>query len=58
MDEIRGLIEAHLDNTASPVAARILEDWSREQSSFWVISASGDSRSIPIVEQVEVPVSP
>jgi glutamate synthase domain-containing protein 3 len=58
LDEIRGLLEAHRDNTASPAAARILDNWSREQSSFWVISASGDSRPIPMVEQVEVPVSP
>jgi glutamate synthase domain-containing protein 2/glutamate synthase domain-containing protein 1/glutamate synthase domain-containing protein 3 len=58
LDDIRGLIEAHRDNTGSPVAARILEEWSREQGSFWVISASGDNRSVPVVEQVEVPVSP
>jgi glutamate synthase domain-containing protein 3 len=58
LDDIRGLIEAHRDNTGSPVAARILDEWSREQGSFWVISASGDNRSIPVLEQVEVPVSP
>jgi glutamate synthase domain-containing protein 3 len=58
LDDIRGLIEAHRDNTGSPVAARILEEWSQEQGSFWVISASGDNRPIPVVEQVEVPVSP
>jgi glutamate synthase domain-containing protein 3 len=58
LDDIRGLIESHLERTASPVAAAILGDWSREQGSFWVISASGDSRPIPIVEQAEVPVAP
>ena len=58
LDEIRGLLRPIGDNTASPTAARILDNWSAEQGSFWVISASGDSRPIPIVEQVEVPVSP
>jgi len=57
-EEIRALIESHRDNTGSPLAARILENWSQEQGSFWVISASGDSRAIPVIEQVEVPVSP
>ena len=42
LDDIRSLIESHRDDTGSPVAARILEDWSQEQGSFWVISASGD----------------
>jgi len=58
LDDIRGLIESHRENTGSPVAARILDDWSREQGSFWVISASGDQRAVPLVEQMEVPVSP
>jgi glutamate synthase domain-containing protein 3 len=58
LDDIRALIETHRDNTGSPVAVRILEDWPREQGSFWVISASGDRRAVPVLEQVEEPVSP
>jgi glutamate synthase domain-containing protein 3 len=56
LDDIRSLIESHRDNTGSPVAGLILDNWSREQGSFWVISAGGDRRATSVIEQVEVPV--
>jgi glutamate synthase (NADPH/NADH) large chain len=53
--DIRGLIESHLSNTGSPIAARILDDWPGNQASFWVISASGPAREPVRVEVGEVP---
>jgi glutamate synthase (NADPH/NADH) large chain len=53
--DIRALVEAHLSNTGSPVAAAILEDWPRQQGSFWVISAAGRAREPVRVEVGEVP---
>jgi glutamate synthase domain-containing protein 2/glutamate synthase domain-containing protein 1/glutamate synthase domain-containing protein 3 len=53
--DIRALVEAHLANTGSPIAAGILDDWSGQQGSFWVVSASGRAREPVPVEVVEVP---
>lgn len=58
LDDIRGMIESHLERTASPIAAAILDGWSEQQNAFWVISASGNSRSVPIIIEEEIPVSP
>ncbi len=53
--EIKTLLEAHRDQTGSPVSARILEQWTGEQGSFWVISASSRPQ-LPILAQAgEVP---
>jgi glutamate synthase (NADPH/NADH) large chain len=53
--EIRALVEAHLANTGSPVAAGILDAWPGLQGSFWVISASGRAREPVRIEVREVP---
>jgi glutamate synthase (NADPH/NADH) large chain len=53
--EIRALVEAHLANTGSPVAAGILDAWPGQQGSFWVISASGRAREPVRVQVGEVP---
>jgi glutamate synthase domain-containing protein 2/glutamate synthase domain-containing protein 1/glutamate synthase domain-containing protein 3 len=53
--EIRALVEAHLANTGSPVAAGILDAWPGLQGSFWVISASGRAREPVRVQVGEVP---
>jgi glutamate synthase (NADPH/NADH) large chain len=53
--EIGRLLEAHRDNTGSPVSTRILEEWAKEQGAFWVISAAGRAREPIRVEAVEVP---
>jgi glutamate synthase (NADPH/NADH) large chain len=57
LGDIRGLIEAHHAITNSPVADRILADWPRQQSSFWVISASGRPREPVRVEVGDVPAT-
>jgi glutamate synthase domain-containing protein 2/glutamate synthase domain-containing protein 1/glutamate synthase domain-containing protein 3 len=55
--DIRDLLEAHMTRTGSPVSARILEQWTAEQGSFWVISASSRPQ-VPILTQAgEVPAS-
>jgi glutamate synthase domain-containing protein 2/glutamate synthase domain-containing protein 1/glutamate synthase domain-containing protein 3 len=53
--DIRALLEAHRDNTGSPIAARILGDWPGQQGAFWVISTSGKAREPVRVEVGEVP---
>jgi glutamate synthase domain-containing protein 3 len=55
LSEIRSLIESHREYTGSPVADQILRDWSKEQSSFWVISASGRAVEPVRIEVSEVP---
>jgi len=53
--DIRQLVEAHRDNTGSPVSERILSDWSQESGSFWVISAFGRAPEPIRAEVSEVP---
>ncbi|HET9201746.1 MAG TPA: glutamate synthase large subunit [Acidimicrobiia bacterium] len=55
--EIRSLVEAHRDHTASPVAEQILSDWGGQQGGFWIISASGPPLETVETTVTEVPVT-
>jgi glutamate synthase domain-containing protein 3 len=55
--DIRHLVEAHHEYTASPVAEQALTDWDRQQKAFWVISPTPPPTK-PAEEMVtEVPVT-
>jgi glutamate synthase domain-containing protein 2/glutamate synthase domain-containing protein 3 len=53
--DIKALLEAHSDNTGSPVSTGLLTGWSKQQGSFWVISASTRSEERTRIEVTEVP---
>ncbi len=55
LSDIKALLEAHRDNTGSPVSTVILENWPKEEGAFWVISASGRPMEPSRIEIVEVP---
>jgi glutamate synthase domain-containing protein 3 len=57
LDDIKRLVEAHRDYTASPVADSVLADWTRQRGAFWVISPSALPRKPVEVAVTEVPVS-
>ena len=56
--QIRSLVEEHHAATSSPASHRILEEWSAEQGSFWVVSNGGGKRTLAVVESAEVPATP
>ncbi|MDP9144270.1 MAG: glutamate synthase-related protein, partial [Actinomycetota bacterium] len=53
--DIKGLLEAHSNNTGSPVSTGLLSGWAKEQGSFWVISASTRAEERTRIEVTEVP---
>jgi glutamate synthase domain-containing protein 2/glutamate synthase domain-containing protein 1/glutamate synthase domain-containing protein 3 len=46
--ELKALVEEHLEETASPVARSVLDDWDKQVDRFWALRAS---RPIPVVPQ-------
>ncbi|TML65449.1 MAG: glutamate synthase large subunit [Actinobacteria bacterium] len=57
VEELRWLIERHLELTASPVAARVLADWAETVQHMWLVAPIGRVRRIEAQQEGRVAAS-